>query len=154
MGSWECKKKFDTDFIGLRKEFIDVGATTVWLQRDSFATARRYRWLDNICHSDLQISSMVQSSQALAIDGIQAVLQLLILLVKTLTSDRFGRVALLIILQMKGGNVVNLPTLLTLRGYWPISDHRLAQQLFPFPRSTPRGWQVVVCLLQECGTVL
>lgn len=96
VASWEYRKRFDTGYMGLlksasmRKRLLYGFYATALQQFGGIAALTMYATLI------YQSLGWDQGSQALAINGIQAVLQLLIVLVNTFTVDRFGRKALLI----------------------------------------------------------
>lgn len=96
IASWEYRKKFDTGYMailrspGMRKRLLYGFYATALQQFGGIAALTMYATLI------YQSLGWDQGSQALAINGIQSVLQLLIVLVNTFTVDRFGRKALLI----------------------------------------------------------
>lgn len=96
VASYEFRKRYDTGYLGLiksaamRKRLL-YGIYAMALQQfGGIAVVTIYATL---IYKSLGWDS---GSQALAINGIQAVLQLFIVLVNTFTVDRFGRKQLLI----------------------------------------------------------
>lgn len=96
VASYEHRKKFDTGYLGIikspamRKRLLYGFYATALQQFGGIAALTMYATL---IYKSL---GWDQGSQALAINGIQAVLQLFIVLVNTFTVDRFGRKTLLI----------------------------------------------------------
>ncbi|KAJ9131345.1 MFS sugar transporter [Pleurostoma richardsiae] len=96
VSSYEYRKKFDTGYRGilksksLRKRLVYGFYATALQQAGGIAALTMYA---TIIYESLGWNS---GHQALAINGIQSVLQLLIVLVNTFTVDRFGRRSLLI----------------------------------------------------------
>nr|POF14036.1 quinate permease [Quercus suber] len=96
MASYEYRKRFDTGYLGLfktaamRKRLAYGFYATALQQVGGIAALTTYATL---IYRSL---GWDQGHQALAINGIQSVLQLLIVLVNTFTVDKFGRKQLLI----------------------------------------------------------
>ncbi|KAF2149126.1 MFS sugar transporter-like protein [Myriangium duriaei CBS 260.36] len=96
VASYEYRKRFDTGYLGLfksaamRKRLCYGFYATALQQVGGIAALTMYATLI------YQSLGWDQGSQALAINGIQSVLQLFIVLVNTFTVDRFGRKSLLI----------------------------------------------------------
>ncbi|KAK4626202.1 Quinate permease [Fulvia fulva] len=96
VASYEFRKRYDTGYIGLftnaamRKRLL-YGIYAMALQQ--FGGIAALTMYATLIYKSL---GWDQGSQALAINGIQAVLQLFIVLVNTFTVDKFGRKQLLI----------------------------------------------------------
>lgn len=120
----EFRRRFDTGYMGLfkskglRKRLAYGFYATALQQFGGIAALTMYATLI------YQSLGWDQGSQALAINGIQSVLQLFIVLVNTFTVDRFGRRALLI-----AGFAIQATALLILSSLttrWPDNSNKSA----------------------------
>lgn len=124
VASYEYRKKYDTGYMGLFKSAamrkrLAYGFYAMALQQ--FGGIAALTMYATLIYKSL---GWDQGSQALAINGIQAVLQLFIVLVNTFTVDKFGRKQLLI-----AGFAIQSTALLILSSLttaFPLNDNKAA----------------------------
>lgn len=124
VASYEYRKRYEPGYLGLFKNAamrkrLCYGFYAMSLQQ--FGGIAALTMYATLIYRSL---GWDQGSQALAINGIQAVLQLLIVLVNTFTVDRFGRKSLLIV----GFAIQSLALLIlsSLTTAFPANDNRAA----------------------------
>ncbi|KXT05799.1 hypothetical protein AC578_1109 [Pseudocercospora eumusae] len=124
VASYEYRKKYDTGYMGILKSAamrkrLAYGFYAMALQQ--FGGIAALTMYATLIYKSL---GWDQGSQALAINGIQAVLQLFIVLVNTFTVDKFGRKQLLI-----AGFAIQSTALLILSSLttaFPLNDNKAA----------------------------
>ncbi|KAF7185981.1 Quinate permease [Pseudocercospora fuligena] len=124
VASYEYRKKYDTGYMGLfesaaMRKRLAYGFYAMALQQ--FGGIAALTMYATLIYKSL---GWDQGSQALAINGIQAVLQLFIVLVNTFTVDKFGRKQLLI-----AGFAIQSTALLILSSLttaFPLNDNKAA----------------------------